>query len=56
MIALSDVEVFLEIVAGGSLTAAARALHLPKSSVARQLARLEEELGARLIARTTRSI
>jgi DNA-binding transcriptional LysR family regulator len=56
MILLSDVKVFLEIVTAGSFTAAAQALRMPKSSVARQCARLEEELGCELIARTTRSL
>lgn len=56
MIQLTDVRVFLEVVNAGSFTTAARTLKLPKSSVARQMARLEEELGASLIARTTRTL
>lgn len=53
---LADVRVFLEIAGTGSFTGAAAALRLPKSSVARQLARLEEALGRTLLARTTRRV
>jgi DNA-binding transcriptional LysR family regulator len=56
MIQLSDVQVFLEIVSAGSFTAAARALKTPKSSVARQIARLEQELGCVLLTRSTRVV
>ena len=53
---LSDVRVFVEIASLGSFTAAGRALGLPKSTIARQLARLEEALGCQLALRTTRSV
>jgi DNA-binding transcriptional LysR family regulator len=53
---LADVKVFVAIADAGSFTAAAQALHAPKSSVARQLQRLEDELGRTLIARTTRTL
>lgn len=53
---LRDINVFLEIVRGGSFTAAAARLRMPKSSVARQLARLEDDLGVILFERTTRTI
>lgn len=56
MIQLSDVQVFLEIVSAGSFTAASRALKLPKSSVARQIARLEQEVGCALLDRSTRVV
>lgn len=56
MIILSDVRVFFTIIQSGGLTAAAHRLKLPKSSVARQLLRLETELGCRLINRTTRRV
>jgi DNA-binding transcriptional LysR family regulator len=56
MIQLSDVQVFLEIVSLGSFTAAARALKTPKSSVARQMARLEQEVGCSLLERSTRAV
>lgn len=50
----NDFALFARVVEGGSFTAAARALRLPKSSVTRGIARLERELGVRLIQRTTR--
>ena len=56
MILLTDVRVFLEIAGSGSFTGAAAALRLPKSSVARQMLRLEDELGCQLIERTTRKV
>jgi len=56
MILLADVRVFLEIATRGSFTAAAQSLGAPKSSLARHLARLEEQLGRQLVARTTRHV
>lgn len=56
MLHLPDVEVFLEIVNAGSFTGAAKTLKAPKSSVARQLARLEAALGTPLLDRSTRSV
>lgn len=50
----NDVALFTRVVEQGSFTAAARAIGLPKSSVTRGIARLERELGVRLIQRTTR--
>src|SRR5579872_4798023 len=47
---------FVSVVDAGSLTAAARATSLPKSSVSRALARLESDLGARLVDRSTRHL
>ncbi|HQT63858.1 MAG: hypothetical protein B7Z75_02415 [Acidocella sp. 20-57-95] len=56
MLQLSDVQVFLEIVSSGSFTAAARILKMPKSSVARQMARLEQQVGCVLLDRSTRAV
>lgn len=47
---------FVAIVDAGSLSAAARRLQSSAAAVSRQLAALEEELGARLINRTTRRL
>ncbi|MGO9829888.1 MAG: LysR substrate-binding domain-containing protein [Myxococcaceae bacterium] len=53
---LNHVSVFVRVVETGSFTSAASALGLPKSSVSRSVARLEGELGVRLLQRTTRSV
>ena len=51
---LSLVRTFGQVVESQSFTVAARTLGLPKSSVSRAVARLEEQLGARLLERTSR--
>lgn len=53
---LDDLAIFVAIARAGSVSAAARALRLPKSSVSRGLSRLEQTLGARLVHRTTRRL
>jgi len=53
---LNRVALFVRVVETSSFTAAARSLGLRKSSVSRGVARLEEELGVRLLERTTRSL
>lgn len=50
----NDLALFTRVVERGSFSDAARAVGLPKSSVTRSIARLEKELGVRLIQRTTR--
>ena len=47
---------FVSVVRAGSFTAAGRVLGVPKSTLSRQIARLEARLGARLLQRTTRSL
>jgi DNA-binding transcriptional LysR family regulator len=53
---LNLVRTFARVVESRSFTAAARSLDLPKSSVSRAIARLEEQLGAQLLERTTRQL
>jgi LysR family transcriptional regulator, regulator for bpeEF and oprC len=56
MIDLNDLRVFEKVASLRSFSAAARALRLPKSSVSRSVARLETELGTRVLQRTTRDV
>ncbi len=53
---LNDIVVFTKVVETRSFTAAAEQLGLPKSTVSRKLAQLEERLGVRLVQRTTRKL
>ena len=53
---LDDIRIFAEVVETGTLTGAGERLGLSKSVVSRRLARLEAELGTRLVARTTRGL
>jgi len=53
---LNDVVTFVRVAEGSGLTPAARALGVPKSTVSRALARLERQLGVRLVQRTTRAL
>lgn len=51
-----DYDSFLQVVAAGSLSAAARALRLSPASLSKRLTRLEDRLGVRLLHRTTRRL
>lgn len=53
---LNDLYYFARVVDAGSYTAAARSLGLQTSKLSRRVTRLEEELGVRLINRTTRHL
>ena len=56
MARLDEMEVFAEVVEAESFSAAARTLGLSKSAVSKQISRLEDRLGVRLLNRTTRSL
>ena len=56
MIDLNGISIFVSVVEAGSFTGGARALQIPKGSISRKVSRLEEELGVRLLNRTTRSV
>jgi len=51
-----EMEVFVRVVEEGSFSAAARRLGLTPSAVAKLIGRLEDRLGVRLLARSTRSL
>ena len=53
---LNRVSAFVRVVHDGSFTAAAKSLGLPKSSISRSVAQLEQDLGIRLLHRTTRQL
>ncbi len=53
---LNEIVVFARVVQAGSFVAAARRLGMPKSTVSRRVAELEERLNARLLQRTTRKL
>lgn len=53
---LNRIVVFVAVVEAGSLTAAAERLGLAKTMVSKHLQRLEAELGATLLTRTTRKL
>lgn len=53
---LNQLVIFAKVVETRSFTAAGRLLGLPKSTVSRKIAQLEDRLGVRLLRRTTRRI
>jgi DNA-binding transcriptional LysR family regulator len=53
---LAAVRTFVQVVESGSLTEAGRRAGLTPSAVSKQISRLEESLGVRLLERTTRSV
>jgi len=55
MLDLNDLRLFVHAVEAGGFAAASRRLGIPKSTLSKRLAALEQDLGARLVQRTTRS-
>lgn len=53
---LDDMMIFRLVVESGSFTGAALAIDLPKSNISRKVSRLEKQLGARLLERSTRAL
>lgn len=53
---LNEMVLFARVVQAGSFSGAGRALGMPKSTVSRKIADLEERLGSQLLQRTTRSL
>jgi DNA-binding transcriptional LysR family regulator len=56
MLEIDDMRAFVEVVDSGGFSRAARRLGISKSIVSRRVSRLEEEVGTRLLNRTTRGI
>lgn len=53
---LNDLNLFVAVVTHGGFSAAARALDAPKSKLSRRVAGLEDDLGVRLLERSTRRL
>ncbi|WP_445143555.1 LysR family transcriptional regulator [Dyella sp. Tek66A03] len=56
MLDLNDVALFVHVVRGGSFAAAARQLGMPSNTVSRHIQALEQQLGVRLLQRSTRRL
>jgi LysR family transcriptional regulator AphB len=56
MLDLNDVALFVQVVRAGSFAAAARRLGMPANTASRRIQQLEEQLGLRLMQRSTRKL
>lgn len=55
MLNLNDVNMFVQVVKYGGMTAASKATAIPTSTLSKRLAALEDSLGVRLVQRTSRA-
>jgi DNA-binding transcriptional LysR family regulator len=53
---LDEIQAFISVADAGGFAAAGRARRLPRSTLSKQVRRLEENLGVRLLQRTTRRV
>ena len=53
---LNAISIFVTVVEAGSFVRAAEQLHLTRSAISKNIARLEEQLGVALFKRTTRTL
>ncbi|CDZ51957.1 Transcriptional regulator, LysR family [Neorhizobium galegae bv. orientalis] len=53
---LADLEIFVKVAASGNMSAAAKSLGISPAVVSKRIKRLEEQLGTRLLQRTTRQV
>src|SRR6478735_1849403 len=56
LVETAELQAFAKTVETHSLSRAAAELRVPRATISRRLARLEERLGTRLLRRTTRSL
>lgn len=56
MMDLNDIALFVQVVRNGSFAEAARRLGMPPNTVSRRVQQLEEQLGMRLLQRSTRKL
>jgi DNA-binding transcriptional LysR family regulator len=56
MLDLNDIALFVQVVRSGSFAEAARRLGVPPNTVSRRVQQLEEQLGTRLLQRSTRKL
>lgn len=52
---LENMRIFITVVETGSITRAAERLNLAKSAISKRLSELEQQLGVKLLNRTTRT-
>ena len=56
MLDLNDISLFVQVVRFGSFSEAGRRLGIPANTISRRIQELEQQLGARLMQRSTRKL